>query len=216
MKWIIVSMLLVPNLAHCQLNVELLHQLVEHSKDEYGRQKDVRDRQAVTTANEEVNNLGTGRLKKRYREIRDRFNVLQNALQGLSMGIESSPIIERIIVHQKKIVEIASENPEHIPLALKSEHETVNKAIQLGRYIAGLFLALGDLNQMKNSDRRILYAHILDELRRIEGASRGLVSTLYYTTRKKSMEGSYPFRDFIDTDRRIVDDILRQLKEYRP
>ncbi|CDT00875.1 conserved hypothetical protein [Sphingobacterium sp. PM2-P1-29] len=216
MKLIFLILLLVPNLAFCQLNVELLHQLVEHSKDEYERQKDVRDRQAITSANEEVNNLGTGRLKKRYREIRERFNVLQTALQGLSMSIESTPIIERIIVHQKKIVELASDHPEYIPLALKSEQETINKAVQLGRYITGLFLVLGDLNQMKSSDRRLLYAHILDELRQIEGVSRGLVSTLYYKARKKSLDGLKPFGDFMDKDRRIVDDILRQLKEYKP
>lgn len=218
MKWTIIfcfCILCLSKTANCQLNVQLLHQLVGHSKDEYERQKDARDRQAVTTTNEKVNSSSTEKLKKKYQEIQDRFSILQTALQGLSMGIESKPIIERIIAHQNKIISVASDHPEFIPLALNSEQEIVTRSLQLGRYITGLFLTVGDLNQMKASDRRLLYGHILTELRQIEGASRALASTLYYTTRKKILDGLNPFREFINTDKRIVENILRQL-EHKP
>jgi hypothetical protein len=216
MKWRIIfcfCILCLSKTASCQLNVQLLHQLVGHNKDEYERQKEARDRQGVTTANEQVNTSGTTKLKKRYREIQNRFSILHMALQGLSMGIESGPIIERIIAHQDRIINIASGHPEFIPLALNSEKEIVDRSVQLGRYIAGLFLAIGDLNQMKASDRRLLYAHILTELRQIEGVSRALASTLYYSTRKKILDGLNPFREYINTDRRIVENILRQIEK---
>lgn len=197
--------------AKCQLNVQLLHQLVGHSKDEYDRQNVARDRQIAATTNEQINTSGTTKLKQKYRELQDRFSILHTALQGLSMGIESKPIIERIITHQKRIINIASEHPEFIPLALNTEQDVVYRSVQLGRYIAALFLVVGDLNQMKASDRRVLYGHIVNELRMIEGISRTLSSTLFYSSRKKVLHNLNPFAEFVNADKRIVQDILRQI-----
>ena len=202
--------------ANAQLNVELLHQLVEHSKDEYDRQTTARNRQAITTANEEVNREETSKLKKRYRELQSRFQVLGSALQALSMGLESAPIVSEIIDQQKKVIGIASENPMLLPLAIDAEREITGKAVQLARYLTALFISIGELNQMKASDRRILYGHVIGELRLIAGASRGLASSMYYSSRKKLLESLNPFAGFINEDRRIVENILRQLEEFKP
>src|SRR5690606_4764382 len=96
MRYVILTLLLLATSltrANAQLNVELLHQLVEHSKDEYDRQITARNRQALTSANEEVNREESAKLKTRYRELHSRFQVLGTALQGLSMGLESAPIV---------------------------------------------------------------------------------------------------------------------------
>ena len=90
------------------------------------------------------------------------------------------------------------------------------KAVQLARYLTGLFISIGDLNQMKASDRRILYGHVLHELRKIAGASRGLAATMYYSTRKKLLDSLNPFSGYINEDKRVVDNILTQLEEFRP
>lgn len=212
MKYIVLTLLplvIILTQANAQLNVELLHQLVEHSKDEYDRQVTARNRQTVTTANEAVNRGETSRLKDRYRQLHSRFLTLGMALQSLSMGLESAPIVTEIINQQDRIVDIVSAHPEFLPLAIDAERDMAGKAIQLARYLTGLFISIGDLNQMKASDRRILYGHVLQELRSIAGASRGLANTLYYSTRKKMLETLNPFADFINEDKRIVDNILR-------
>ncbi|MBD1424041.1 hypothetical protein [Sphingobacterium arenae] len=219
MKYIVLTLLplvIILAQANAQLNVELLHQLVEHSKDEYDRQVTARNRQAVTTANETVNRGETSRLKDRYRQLHSRFQTLGMALQSLSIGIESAPVVTEIINQQNRIVDIVSAHPEFLPLAIDAERDMAGKAIQLARYLTGLFISIGDLNQMKASDRRILYGHVLQELRLIAGASRGLANTMYYSTRKKMLESLNPFADFINEDKRIVDNILRQLEEFKP
>ena len=160
MRYFILTLLLLVialTRANAQLNVELLHQLVEHSKDEYDRQITARNRQAITSANEEVNREETAKLKTRYRQLHSRFQVLGTALQGLSMGLESAPIVTEIINQQKRIIGIVSTHPEFLLLAIDAEKDMAEKAVQLARYLTGLFISIGDLNQMKASDRRILY-----------------------------------------------------------
>lgn len=219
MRYIILTLLplvIVLTKANAQLNVELIHQLVAHSKDEYDRQISARDRQAITTANEEVNREETAKLKNRYRQLHSRFQTLGMALQTLSMGLESVPIVTEIIGQQDKIMGIVAAHPEFLLLAIDAERDMAEKAVQLARYLTGLFISIGDLNQMKASDRRVLYGHVLQELRAIAGASRGLASTMYHSTPKKLLESLNPFGGFINEDKRIVDNILRQLEEFKP
>jgi len=161
-----------------QLNVELIHQLVAHSKDEFSRQKTARNRQAITTANEEVNRGQMARLKECYREIHSRFTAVGTALQALGMGMQSAPIINDIYDHQRRIISLAGQRPDLVPLAIAAERDIMDRAVQLGRYIAGLFISIGDLNQLKASDRRVLFGHAVAELRAMAGASRGLAEAM--------------------------------------
>ena len=220
MKHLTSALLLVyfiwPAGADAQLNVALLHQLVQHSKEEYDRQRTARDRQAIVTANQEVNREETAKLKTRFRQLHSRFEVLGAVLQGLSMGIESAPIVTEIINQQKKMIDMVSAHPEFLLLAIDAEKDMAEKAVQLARYLTGLFMSIGELNQMKASDRRILYGHVLQELRVIAGASRGLVVTMSYSLKKKRADLPQPFSGYINRDRRVADHILRQLEEFKP
>lgn len=199
--------------ASAQLNVQLLHQLVEHSKDEYGRQLTSRDRQAGVSATEQLNAMETDRLKKSYRLLHSRFQALDAALQVLQVGAQSAPLIADIIEQQQKIVDLVSRHPQAMQLAIDAERDLSARALQLGRYTAALFVVAGELNQMKSSDRRLLYGHLIAELRVIAGASRGLATTLRYSAMRSSTAQQSPFYDLVNADRRIVDNILRQLEE---
>src|SRR5690606_6289306 len=66
--FIFIALLLLTGISksgYAQLNVELLHQLVQHSKDEYERQTTARNRQAIASANEEVNRSKMDALKQK-------------------------------------------------------------------------------------------------------------------------------------------------------
>lgn len=210
-------MLVVPfSVSHAQLNVELLHQLVQHSKDEHERQQEARNRQAVALSNEAVNRAEMETLKTKYRELHRRFQTLGIVLQGLSLGMESAPVINDIIAQQRRIIGIASGHPLLAPIALDAERDMVDRAVQLGRFLTGLFVSAGDLNQMKASDRRMLFGHVVSELRALAGASRALASTMYHSTKRRLLDSLNPFGGFINEDRRIVEGILRKLEDFRP
>lgn len=197
--------------AEAQTNVVLLHQLVDQSKSENTRQKEVRDKQVLTSANEEVNRGQMAKLKTKYRELQTRFKVLGLAIDAAQIGLQAAPIISEIVEQQQQIISLASDDPFLIPLALDVEADLAGQAHLLGNYLYGLAISVGDLNQMKSSDRKILFGHVLVELRRIAGASRGLAQSLQYASNKKKLDRLNPFAAFVQEDKRLVDEIIRRV-----
>jgi len=192
--------------AIAQINVELLHQLVAESKSEHSRQELARNNQAVTSANEEVNRGQMGKLKTKYRELKNRFHTVDLAIDAAQIGLEASPVVSEIIRQQGIIYHLASDNPLLIELAIQTEIDLADRARMLASYVVALALSIGDINQMKASDRKMLFSHVLTELRLIEGASKGLAQSMMQAGRKKSLD---PFADFINQDKQLVDEIIR-------
>ncbi len=195
--------------AFSQLNVELLHQLVAESKSEHSRQNEARNRQAVASAHEEVNKTQMGKLRAKYRELQSRFHTVGLAIDLAQIGLEASPLLSEIIRQQGIIYNVAKDNPLLIAIAVQTEIDLVDRARMLGNYIAGIALSIGEINQMKASDRKILFSHALTELRLIEGASKGLAICMQQANYKRSID---PFKNFIEKDKQLVDDIIRNAK----
>jgi len=199
--------------ANGQVNVQLLHQLVSESKSEHSRQTEARNKQAVTSAGEEVNRVQMQKLKDKYRELKNRFHTVGLAINAAQIAIEATPIVDQILAHQQSIFRQAQNNPLLIPLALQTQVDIADRSRMLANYIVGLSLSVGDLGQMKSSDRKLLFGHALEELRKIEGASRGLAMAMA----QRSTRGSPSFPDMIAADRRKVEEIIRKvhvLKNY--
>ncbi|MES2446610.1 MAG: hypothetical protein V4546_05475 [Bacteroidota bacterium] len=213
MKQLIIFLLILLGVVRegsAQVNVELLHQLVSESKSEHSRQNDAKNKQMVTTANEEVNRSEMGKLKAKYRELQSRFQTLGLAIDAVQIGLQASPVITEIIRQQGLIFQLAGNDPLLITLAYNAEIDMADQAYLLSNYMYGLSISVGDLNQMKASDRKILFGHIVTELQRIAGASRGLAAAMSYASRKKALQSLNPFGDFINEDKRLIDDILRK------
>lgn len=194
---------------YSQINIQLLHQLVGESKKEYKVQSMAKDKQAEVTANEQVNRTKMARLKDRYRQLKSRFHTLGLAIDAAQIGMKASPIVSEIIEQQDIIYQQANNNPLLIPLALDAEKDLVYKSRLLLNYLYGLVVSIGDINQMKASDRKMLFTHVVDELRVIAGTSKGLAASLQNSNRKTKLN---PFSQFINEDKRLVDDIMKKVK----
>ncbi|MGJ1261113.1 hypothetical protein [Sphingobacterium spiritivorum] len=214
---IIIGLFLISvlNQAHAQLNVELLHQLVQHSKDENDRQKTARSRQVVTTANEEVNRSKMDELKQKYRTLQSRFHTLGLAIDATQIGLQAVPIIREIVDHQATIIRLAGQDPLLIAMAYQTEADLADRAYRLSQYLYALAISIGDINQMKASDRRLLFGHVLSELRRIAGTSRGLAANMYHSNRKRMLESMNPFGEYVNRDKQLVESILSKIKQIR-
>lgn len=199
--------------AFCQLNVGLIHQLVSESKSEHSKQDQAKNKQAVASANEEVNRAQMNKLKTTYRELQKRFHTVALVIDAAQIGVEATPVVSEIIRQQSIIYQLASDNPVLIALAFQTEKDLAHRARMLANYIAGLALSIGDLNQMKASDRKILFSHAITELRLIEGASKGLALSMVRASQKRSLD---PFADFVNQDKQLVDEIIRNAALLKP
>jgi hypothetical protein len=213
MKQVLLLLMLLnlKGLVLAQTNVVLLHQLVDQSKSENARQKQARDKQALVSASEEVNRGQMAKLKSKYRELQSRFKVLGLAIDAAQIGIQAAPVISEIVDQQQQIISLASDDPLLIALAFDVEADLVGQAHLLSNYLYGLAISIGDLNQMKPSDRKTLFGQVVVELRRIAGTSRGLAQSLRSASNKKKLDSLNPFAAFVQEDKRLVDDIMRKV-----
>ncbi|WP_196936700.1 hypothetical protein [Sphingobacterium hungaricum] len=212
--FVLLCFLLMVFRGNAQLNVELLHQLVQHSKDENERQKTARTRQAVTSANEEVNRSKMADLKAKYRTLQKRFHAIGLAIDATQIGLQAAPIISDIVDHQATILGLAGQDPLLITMAYNTQVDLVDKAYRLSQYLYALAISIGDINRMKASDRRLLFAHVLTELRRMAGTSRGLATNMYYANRKRIRTSMNPFSEYVNRDRQLVESILTKIKQF--
>jgi hypothetical protein len=195
--------------AFAQVNVELLHQLVAESKSEHSIQEDARTKQAAVDANESVNKSKMTDLKSIYRNVQSRFHTLGLVISAAQVGLEAEPIVDEIVNQQGIIVQQCRQNPVLTVLAIDSESDLADQAHLLINYIYGLILSFGDVNQMKASDRKMLFEYVVTELRRIDGASRGLSRSLINFNNQLRGKSNNPFSGFVNRDKSMVDDIMR-------
>ncbi|TKC08019.1 hypothetical protein FA048_12715 [Pedobacter polaris] len=194
------------------LNIPAIHQLVENSRTEFDKQNEARDKQAVTTINEEVNKTYLAKLKNKYRELQQRYSLLGTAIDATNIGLQATPMVNNIIKSQTEIYQLAEKNPALIFIAYQTEIEFLQKSKSLVYYLIGLSASMGAVNQMKQSDRKILFDFVLQELSVIQDLSRGLVNSIQYSNLSSLMRSLNPFQDYIDMDKSIVNDIITNAK----
>jgi len=216
MKSLLILFFMLPFVGKAQLNVELLHQLIAENKSEYTLQNESRDKQTVSSANEETNRSLVAKWKTQYRTLQSRFGALGLAIDFLQVAIEAEPILSDIIEQQSSIYTLCKDDPKLLILAIETEADLLNQASSLLNFSYGLILSIGEINQMRSSDRRILFAHILTQLRAIAGASSGLASTLQYSARKTAYQLFNPFGSFVDQDISLINNIVNRYNRLNP
>jgi hypothetical protein len=194
------------------IDVVGMHQLIDQSKNEHTQQVNARNNHATVNANEQANLTLLGKLKNMYRTLQNRYNTLGTAINVANIGIEATPMVEQIISYQGQIVKLVEKNPAVAVLGVQSEIEFVEKAEGLLGYVAGLTLSIGDVNQMKASDRKLLFDYVIQQLSQIQELSGNLVNTLSYSNLSSLLRALNPFQNFVDMDKNMAEDIIQNAK----
>jgi hypothetical protein len=194
------------------INIIGIHQLVDESISENKIQVKARNQQALASGNEQANLTLLSKLKGTYRTLRQRYNTLGTAINLADMGIYASPMVSRIISNQAQIIQLAEQNPALIAIGYQSELQFAEKAKSLLSYVAGLTLSLGDVNQMKASDRKLLFDYVISELSTVQDLSGNMLSLLRYSGRSALLRAANPYQNFIDADKAIAREIIQNAK----
>lgn len=194
------------------LNIAGIHQLVEQSISENKLQVEARNQQALATANEKANLTLLEKLKGVYRTLQQRYNALGTAINIADIGIYATPMVKRIVSNQEQIIQLAGKNPALIAIGYQSEIQFAEKAKSLAGYVAGLTLSIGDVNQMKTSDRKLLFDYVLSELSSIQELSGNMVNMMQYSNLASLLRAANPFQNFINADKSIGNSIIQNAK----
>ncbi|MDR6943677.1 hypothetical protein [Mucilaginibacter pocheonensis] len=194
------------------LDIVGIHQLVSESQSENKLQVTARNKQATVNANEQANLTMLSKLKTTYRDLQHRYNTLGTAINLADIGIYASPMVSRIISNQAQIIQLVQKNPALLAIGYQSELQFVVQAKDLMGYVTGLTLSLGDVNQMKASDRKMLFDYVISELSNIQNLSGNMLSMMQYSSLSSLLKAANPFQNFIDADMDIGKDIIQNAK----
>ena len=194
------------------LDISGIHQLVNESIAENKLQVKARNQQALTSANEEANLTLLAKLKATYRTLQQRYNTLGTAINIADIGIYAAPMVSRIISNQAQIIKLVQKNPALIAVGYQSALQFAGKAESLFRYVTGLSLSIGDINQMKASDRKLLFDYVLSELSNIQDLSGNMLNMMQYSSLSALLRAANPFQNFIDADKAVARDIVQNAK----
>jgi len=189
-----------------------MHQLIDESKSEHQKQVTAKNQQAVNTSNEAANMTLLDKLKHTYRTLQQRYNTLGTAITVADIGLEGEPMVKQIINYQGQIILLAEKNPAIIALGYQTEIEFAEKAESLIGYVAGLTLSIGDVNQLRASDRKMLFDYVIQQLSVIQELAGNMLNLLQYNNLAAVLKALNPFQTFIDQDKSIAKDIIQNAK----
>jgi len=195
-----------------QINVALLHQLVDNSRSEHSRQTELRGKQAISSATEEINRSQASQLKTTYRDIQKKFSAVGMAIEGIQIGMEAIPLVDKISADQQKLIQLLRASPGLSLLAISSEIDFADRSQMLLRYLYGLILSAGELNAMSRSDRQMLTSFVISELHSISLNLSGLVNALT-AAKRKIKPAAKLFSDAGMRDKQLASSILSRLKQ---
>jgi hypothetical protein len=194
------------------LDIPALHQLVDESESENKLQVKAKNQQALATANEQANLTLLDKMKGMYRTLQQRYNTLGTAINIADIGIYATPMVSRIVSNQAQIVQLVQKNPALIAIGYQSALQFTMQAKSLVAYVTGLSLSLGDVNQMKASDRKMLFDYVISELSNIQDLSGNMLGMMQYSSLASLLRAANPFQNFIDADKSIAGDIIQNAK----
>lgn len=189
-----------------------MHQLIDQSKSEHDKQVNARNNQVTVDANEKANLTLLDKMKKMYRTLQNRYNTLGTAINVADIGLYATPMVKQIINYQGQIVAEVQQNPAVAFLGYQTEIEFVEKAESLIGYVTGLTLSIGDVNQMKASDRKLLFDEVISQLSRIQELSGTLVRTLRYSNLSSLLRSVNPYQTYVDIDKNVAESIISNAK----
>jgi len=194
------------------LDIVGIHQLVDESTSENKLQVTARNQQAAATANEQANLTLLEKLKGTYRTLQQRYNTLGMAITVADVGIYAAPMVDQIVSYQAQIVTLAEKNPALIAVGFRTEVQFAEKAKSLLGYVAGLVLSYGDINQMKASDRKMLFDYVISQLSNLQQLSGNMVNMMQYSSLASLLKAANPFQNFINADLSISKRIIQNAK----
>ncbi|WP_233268912.1 hypothetical protein [Mucilaginibacter lacusdianchii] len=194
------------------LDIAAMHQLIGASENEYDLQQQARTKQAGVNVNEQANLTVLARIKKTYRELQQRYSTLGTAINVAQIGLNAGPMVSRIVSYQAQIITLVRRNPALIAIGYESALTFAARAESLLRFVTGLTLSYGDINQMKASDRKILFDYVLSELSTVQELSGNMLNMMQYASLASLLRAANPFQNFIDADKQLAGQILQNAK----
>lgn len=156
---------------------------------------------AVTGQLQIVNDLQD----KIYKGLSEVSSVVRNLVSIKEIANISVDIVQDV----EKAMIIAKGNPVLLLFAESGAREFKNRATNLATEVAAFVLKDGKNNLMDSGERAKLLNRILTEMTILRGVAYGMHRNMYWAKQRGILNSLNPYAKFINMDKRIADDVIR-------
>ncbi len=148
--------------------------------------------------------------------------VIVNDLQDkIYKGLSEVSAVMRNLLAVKDIavnraLGIAGTNPVLLLFAEQGAREFKTRATALATEVSAFIMHGGKGNLMDSGERAKLLNRIVTELTILRGVAYGMYRTMYWAKQRGILNSLNPYAGFINIDKRIADDIVRNAKYLKP
>ena len=149
---------------------------------------------------------------KIYKGLSEVSAVVRNLLAIKDITEISSDIVRDV----NKALDIAGTNPILLLFAEQGTREFKTRATALATEVGTFVTRGGKDNLMDSGERAKLLNRIVNELTILRGVAYGMYRTMYWAKQRGILNSLNPYAGFINIDKRIADDIVRNAKYLKP
>jgi len=180
---------------------------------EHDRQKEMRQKQTLNTTVETANQSQWKGFKEKVTKIQDRLRIVSFAIQAIPTGIAMNREIKKINQNQTAILNEIGTAPYSLIAVLTSQVQFIDDLQMVTRLITGIVLSYGAMNQMEQSERKILLDYALGEVKTLSRNSTYMLLKIR-DIKSKVLRNQRAFQYYINRDKQVVKNIMKNIKSF--
>ncbi len=145
---------------------------------------------------------------KIYKGLSEVSAVVRNLLAIKDISEISTDIVRDV----NKAMDLAGSNPVLILFAEEGAREFKSRATALAAEVTSFVTRGGGQNLMDSGERAKLLNRIVTEMTILRGVAYGMYRSMYWAKQRGILNSLNPYAGFINLDKRIADDIIRNTK----
>ena len=149
---------------------------------------------------------------KIYKGLSEVSAVMRNLLAVKDIADISADIVHDV----NRALGIAGTNPVLLLFAEQGAREFKTRATALATEVSAFIMHGGKGNLMDSGERAKLLNRIVTDLPILRGVAYGMYRTMYWAKQRGILNSLNPYAGFINIDKRIADDIVRNAKYLKP
>ena len=141
------------------------------------------------------------------------YNGLSNVNSALKNGLamrELTVMVAEILRYSNQMLETAQGEPYLLLFAEEIGAEMKSRSLRLVTDVSGFILSSNILTDYNSRDQ--LMRRVTQELQIIRGLAYGAYQAMYWTKQRGIFKTVNPFKDFINSDRQVVTNIIQNAK----
>ncbi|AZI38664.1 hypothetical protein [Epilithonimonas vandammei] len=196
------------NVSFPMMDIEINATMKEHD-----RQKEMRQKQTLNASVETANQSQWKNFKDKVTKIQDRLRIVSFAIQAIPAGVAVSREITKITDNQTAIINEINTAPYSIIVVLPSQVQFVDDLQMTLRLLTGIILSYGAINQMEQSERKVLLDYALGEVKTLSRNSTHMLLKIR-DIKAKVLRNKRAFQYYVNRDRQVVENITNHIKSF--